>query len=158
MQSSGQVFESGSVSTTAARSQSLNVALLQPVVKHFPPPILLVTEIYSHRITGHQPLTVQTGCRKQRTRFWAVGRLLLPWDYVRFARYPDTISPARMGFQLTCRDNVSSLPPVPLVAYCSIQPTTCCSVKTLRSAEGFLALLTLPIERGLLNFFLALKC
>jgi hypothetical protein len=33
-----------------------------------------------------------------------------------------------------------------------------CSVKTLRSAEGFLALLTLPIERGLLNFFLALKC
>ena len=30
MQSSGQVFESGSVPTTAAKSQSLNLALLQP--------------------------------------------------------------------------------------------------------------------------------
>lgn len=26
--------------------------LLQPIFKHFPPPILLVTEIYSGRITG----------------------------------------------------------------------------------------------------------
>jgi hypothetical protein len=64
------------------------------------------------------------------------------------APYPDTISPARMGFQLTCRDNVSSLPPIPLVAYSSIQPTTCCSVETLRSAEGLLELLTLPVERS----------
>jgi len=69
-------------------------------------------------------------------------------DYGRVARYPDTISPARMGFQLTCRDNVSSLPPILLVAYCSIQLTTCCSVKTLRCAEGLLALLSLQIKRS----------
>jgi len=31
----------------------------------------------------------------------------------RVARYPDAISPARMIFQLTCRDNVGSLPPSP---------------------------------------------
>jgi hypothetical protein len=63
MQSYGQVFESKSVPTIAAKSQSLNLALLQPIFKQFLPPILLVTEIYSDRITGHQPLTVQKrGC------------------------------------------------------------------------------------------------
>jgi len=32
----------------------------------------------------------------------------------RIARYPDTIGPARLIFQLTCRDNVGSLPPMRL--------------------------------------------
>jgi hypothetical protein len=67
MQSSSQVFESRSVSTTAARSQSLNLELLQRIFKHFPPPILLVIEVYSGRITGHRPLTVQKRpCEKQK--------------------------------------------------------------------------------------------
>jgi hypothetical protein len=43
---------------------------------------------------------------------------LLPHSGFVLARYPDTISPARMTLQVTCRNNVGfSLAPLPLVAY-----------------------------------------
>src|SRR6202040_670654 len=46
----------------------------------------------------------------------------------RFARHPDTISPARMTFQVTRRDNVGSLPPMRLsLTVPSSQNAICCN-------------------------------